>query len=333
MATLVSVVLPVYNNQQDLIRCIESLRSQTLKEWEAVCVDDGSIDDSGKILDDIANIDSRFHIIHQKNGGVACARNIALSHVSAPYVTMLDADDYLQRDALERMLLFFRDQAVDMVITSMATIRKDGGVINSTLPLPAGILRFKVDYFFTLLPSVPWAKLYKTDIIKNHAIRFPEEMKMGEDAVFVAQYCCYVKNIYVLHEPLYVYDAASQTSVSQRFCMGVLSSEIYSRTLGLAALIYRLISQRRDSLHDLEQWKKHLLKIHLIEHNWIINYTSHSNEVKKQLKIVSQKHYSFLAEGVPHKVLFSLKFKAYCSLIKGKLRRFAGKIKRLFLFK
>ncbi|MBQ4594369.1 MAG: glycosyltransferase family 2 protein [Akkermansia sp.] len=329
MEKKVSVIIPVYNTQHDLIRCIDSLRNQTLQEWEAICVDDGSTDDSGKILDEIARTDPRFKIIHQKNSGVACARNTALEHVAAPYVTMLDSDDYLQHDALERMLLFFRDQAVEIVIAAQGAKKKDGKISHSLPFLPPGLLDFKIEYFFVSFHPAPWAKLYKMDIIKKHNIRFPEGIKMGEDAVFVAQYCSYVRRAYVLHDPLYVYDLSSQTSVSQKFNSGMLSYEVYSQTLGLAALIYRLISERGDSLYGIKAWQQHLLKIHLIEHNWVINFTRHSSLIKRRLRKVSRDYYSQIAKNVACGVRLCLSLESCYSLFKGKLMRFAGKVKRM----
>lgn len=329
MMPQVSIVIPVYNTQRVLHRCIESLQKQTFTDWEAICVDDGSTDDSGNILDEVSKKDTRFKIIHQKNSGVACARNTALEHVSSPYVTMLDSDDYLSSDALEKMLISIRNNAVDIVVTAMEAIKKGGKTTHSLPALPAGLLDFKIECFFVSFHPGPWAKLYKMDIIKNHGIHFPEGIKIGEDAVFVAQYCSYVRRAYVLHELLYVYDLSSQTSVSQKFNSGMLPYEVYCQTLGLATFIYHLISERKDSLHDLKCWQKHLLKIHHIEHNWVINFTMHSVEVKRKLRLVSKDCYSQLAKNVACGVRFRLILESYYSLFKGKFMRFAGKIKKM----
>lgn len=333
MAPLVSIVIPVYNTQHVLHRCIESLQNQTFKEWEAICVDDGSTDDSGKILDEIANKDCRFKVIHQANSGVACARNTALEHVAAPYVTMLDSDDYLRIDALEKILISIKDRAVEIVIAAMGSKRKDGKISHSLPFLPSGLLDFKIEYFFVSFHPGPFAKLYKMDIIREHNIRFPEGIKMGEDAVFVAQYCSYVRRAYVLHDPLYVYDLSSQTSVSQKFNSGMLSYDVYSQTLGLAALIYRLISERGDSLYGIKAWQKHLLKVHLIEHNWVINFTQHSFLIKRRLRKVSRNYYSQIAKNVACGVRFCLSLESYYSLFRGKFMRFAGKVKRMIFSK
>lgn len=333
MEKKVSVIIPVYNTQHDLIRCIDSLRNQTLQEWEAICVDDGSTDDSGKILDEISRKDARFKIIHQRNRGVACARNTALEHVSAPYVTMLDSDDYLCSDALEKMLISIKDRAVEIVIAAMGSKKKDGKMSHSLPALPAGLIDFKIEYFFVAFHPGPCAKLYKADIIKNHDIRFPEGIKMGEDAVFVAQYCSYIRRAYVLHDPLYIYDVSSQTSISNKFNSGMLPYEVYCQTLGLSALIYRLISERADSLYGIKVWQKHLLKVHLIEHNWVINFTMHSSHIKRRLRKVSRDYYSQIAKNVSCGVRFCLSLESYYSLYRGKVMRFAGKVKRMIFSK
>ncbi len=100
----ISVILPVYNNENDLGQCMESVWNQTLKELEIICVDDGSTDDSLKILKEYSEKDPRIQLFHQKNQGAGAARNTALEHARGKYIAFLDADDsYADTDALERM--------------------------------------------------------------------------------------------------------------------------------------------------------------------------------------------------------------------------------------
>ena len=95
---LVSIVIPVFNVERHLRQCLDSVLRQTLKEWECICIDDGSPDGSGAILDEYGNKDARFKIIHQRNRGVSAARNLGIKLASAPYLTFIDSDDWVEDD-------------------------------------------------------------------------------------------------------------------------------------------------------------------------------------------------------------------------------------------
>ena len=101
---LVSIVIPVFNVEHHLRQCLDSVLRQTLKEWECICVDDGSPDGSGAILDEYGGMDARFKIIHQRNQGVSAARNLGIELASAPYLTFIDSDDWVEDNALESLL-------------------------------------------------------------------------------------------------------------------------------------------------------------------------------------------------------------------------------------
>lgn len=96
----VSIIIPVYNSGSFLDRCLGSLKAQTLADWEAICVDDGSTDESGRILDRHAGEDSRIKVLHRKNAGVSEARNAALESACGEYVAFLDSDDFLHPQTL-----------------------------------------------------------------------------------------------------------------------------------------------------------------------------------------------------------------------------------------
>ena len=100
MAT-VSVIIPVYNAENFLARCLDSLRAQSFSDWEAICVDDGSKDGSAAILDGYGESDPRFRIMHKSNGGVSQARNDALELVSGEFLMFVDSDDFLHPQAME----------------------------------------------------------------------------------------------------------------------------------------------------------------------------------------------------------------------------------------
>ncbi len=99
---MISIIVPVYNGEKYLQRCLDSIQNQTYADFEVIVVDDGSTDGTGNICDCMARMDPRFHIIHQKNAGVAAARNVALAQ-SKSDLAFIDADDYVDVDYLEKL--------------------------------------------------------------------------------------------------------------------------------------------------------------------------------------------------------------------------------------
>lgn len=94
----ISIIIPVYNVEAYLERCLNSILSQTFDDWECICIDDGSVDGSGKILDAYAKKDSRFIVIHQVNSGVSFARNVGLKRAKGDFITFVDSDDWIERN-------------------------------------------------------------------------------------------------------------------------------------------------------------------------------------------------------------------------------------------
>ena len=104
MDNLISIIVPVYNVEDYIKQCLDSILLQTYTNFEVIVVDDGSTDSSSEICDDFAKKDKRFNVIHKENGGVSKARNIALDNVNGSYVVFVDSDDVLPKDALKKMI-------------------------------------------------------------------------------------------------------------------------------------------------------------------------------------------------------------------------------------
>ncbi len=117
MTTLISIIVPVYNAENTLNRCIDSILNQTFRGWELFLIDDGSTDKSGKLCDDYALKDKRIKVFHKANGGVSSARNIGLQYTKSKWVTFVDADDYLNVESLYNMIICSDDS--DLVLSSI----------------------------------------------------------------------------------------------------------------------------------------------------------------------------------------------------------------------
>lgn len=218
---LVSVVIPVYNAEMYLDKCMNDILHQTLTHLEIICVDDGSTDQSSKMLDSYANTDDRVRVLHQKNAGPGAARNCGLQQASGEYLIFLDADDRFEPDFLEVLLKKAEHTHADVVICDSDSFRTGVGTIST-----AG-KKLKMEFvpgdcfspedigkrIFQLSNGWSWDKLYRTDFVKKNELDFPE-LKNSEDLVFVLFSLALAKTIAVSDAVLVHHRINRSTSVS-----------------------------------------------------------------------------------------------------------------------
>lgn len=211
MTPKISVIVPVYNVEKYLPRCIDSILSQTFKNFELLLIDDGSPDNSGKICDEYAKRDSRVKVFHKPNGGVSSARNLGLDKASGEWVTFIDADDYIEQyffdipeDVAEDLLISNYQQSKDEESFSHHFERT---VIPNSELIPYLNKNLHLQIFLS-----PWAKFFKTSLIRRNNIYFLKTIKVGEDALFVLDYLLFTKTIRFLGNSNYVYVGGFQVS-------------------------------------------------------------------------------------------------------------------------
>ena len=178
---MISIIVPVYNTEQYLHSCIDSILTQTYTDFELLLIDDGSTDLSGAICDKYAWKDSRVRVFHQKNGGVSSARNLGLDNAKGEWVTFVDSDDAI-------INIPFVSYDEDLVIFPHKVLSKDGTeylckLENSVFDNKSKVRNFVKDNSTTSVFKTLWSKLYKRDLIGN--LRFDESIKIGEDQVFL----------------------------------------------------------------------------------------------------------------------------------------------------
>lgn len=207
----VSVIIPIYNVEDYLPRCLESVLSQTYHNLEIILVDDGSSDCSGEIADKFAKQDSRIQVIHKENGGVSSARNVGIDAAHGEYIYFADPDDYMMPDIITKMLNVNLKSGSDMCIVGYRRewikngdiIKSDVKAFHENLGNNSILKNLALLHRNTLLFMV-WNKLFRTEIIKKQNIRFPN-VKRLEDARFVYEYLNYVDKICYIPESLYCY--------------------------------------------------------------------------------------------------------------------------------
>jgi len=199
---LISVIIPVYNVEKYLSRCIDSVINQTYKNLEIILIDDGSMDDSGKICDEYALKDNRIKVIHKQNGGVSSARNVGLDIAKGEYIGFVDSDDYIENDMYEILYELLVRNQTDISCCNKYVFRVNKFIDSENFPTEK-ILSFnevldnpKHDFYI-------WNKLFSRNVIGN--IRFNEQLTLGEDLLFTYQVLQKIRNIAFYKEAKYYY--------------------------------------------------------------------------------------------------------------------------------
>ena len=183
---LVSIIVPVYNQQFYIQECLQSLSSQTLSNLEIICIDDGSTDASPKLLDDFASQEPRLHVIHQANAGVAHARNVGLKEARGDYILFVDADDFIRVDTCEKLLATALEERADIVVFGGKTFPVSTWA-DDCFAQRAAV--FDGDTIPALLYEaggnpLMCNKFYRRAFLNEHGIAFNEQLRLGEDNAF-----------------------------------------------------------------------------------------------------------------------------------------------------
>ena len=216
----VSIIVPVYNGEKVLKRCVDSIINQDYRDLEIILVDDGSKDDSFRIIQEYAKSDSRIIPVHKENGGVSSTRNLALSMATGDYIQFIDVDDWLPFDSSKLLVRSMEENKVDLVIADFyrvvgdkiakkGSIRK-GGVTTRNAFADVMMLT-PADFYY----GVVWNKLYRRDIIEKYNIRMDENISYSEDMIFNLEYLLHVERIFVLKSPVYYYVKTEGSLVMQ----------------------------------------------------------------------------------------------------------------------
>ncbi len=205
---MISVIVPVYNAEKYLSKCINSITNQTYKDLEIILVDDGSSDSSPKICDEFAEKDKRIKVIHKKNGGVSSARNTGLDCFKGEYVTFVDSDDYIESNMFELIAEAIKEKEVDLVFIREKSVNLEGKTIYINGDLPSGEIYYfgrekAEERIIEMQINGMCDKTYKRSLIEN--IRVIEGKKHGEDLLFNLQVLERVKTVALVDEILYSY--------------------------------------------------------------------------------------------------------------------------------
>ncbi|MGE4589807.1 MAG: glycosyltransferase [Acidaminococcaceae bacterium] len=201
---LLSIIVPIYNVEPYLLRCLESISRQTLSNFEAILVDDGSQDKGREICDSYAQKDTRFKVIHQVNGGISSARNSGVKMAQGQYLGFVDPDDYIAADMYERLLKEMMSKDADIVICDHFRLEKEGMIPRHGFAHDFVLDRNEAMQLIASdkLTSYLWCKLYKRNIFDQ--IYFPEGQYF-EDLTVLHELFHAAEKIAYIHDCLYYY--------------------------------------------------------------------------------------------------------------------------------
>lgn len=213
------MIVPVYNAEGYLARCVDSILGQSYPDIEVILIDDGSKDQSGELCDAYAANDARVRAYHKENGGVSSARNMGIDYAHGDYLVFVDSDDSIHRDLVAVYMEALEDGMIPICSFSC------GGVPIKDTYLDCWkeqVEIFRMQHFMrfykTDLVNMPWNKLYDAEVIHSYGMRFDESKSLGEDLLFNLEYFRRKKSDYkVIHCPLYYYQEGREGSLENSY--------------------------------------------------------------------------------------------------------------------
>ena len=206
----ISVIVPVYNTEKYLNRCIDSILAQTFTDFELLLIDDGSTDNSGVILDEYAIKDKRVKVFHKENGGVSRARNLGIENAQGEYLSFIDSDDYIRPNMYSELIAVADEYKVDLVVSD---IEQNGKVLINKTPSLCKIE--KQEIHDKVLPYFTWndslgagaytTMLIKRSVLSENGVKFYENFAFQEDTMFVINVYANISSMYYLPKTFYEY--------------------------------------------------------------------------------------------------------------------------------
>lgn len=211
--SLVSIIIPIYNTEKYLRKCLESVVNQTLEEIEIICVNDGSTDGSLAILQEYAAKEDRIKIVQKKNGGLVSARKAGVQAATGEYIGYVDSDDYIEPHMYEKLYRIAQEHQTDMVTCgyflegNYTTVHFDTVEAGLYADVAMDVLRdnmiYRMDKKETGLRGALWCKLFKRELLESIQLDVPESISIAEDKVCLLHYLLHCDSVFVLKEALY----------------------------------------------------------------------------------------------------------------------------------
>ena len=297
----VSIIIPVYNTEQYLSRCIDSILGQNFTDFELLLIDDGSTDGSAKICDAYAEKDSRIRVLHKENGGVSSARNLGLKMATGDWICFVDSDDELLPDGLQVMADGISNE-VSMVLAGYHEYEDDRLTVDTSAMEVKGEVIDRNEALVMMYPSedkvymgYSVAKLFNRELINRFGVSFNEHIAIKEDTLFVVDYLCRnEKPVYFTSIPVYKYlkvSTGAMGSLTVSFNSKYLTS--FDAVIEMNRLVQKLPNLGRN-LSNVAKYEVvnrcYLIYGHMLQ-NKAVDKTIISDMKKKAIKEVGLGYY------------------------------------------
>lgn len=259
MRPMVSIIVPIYNAEQYLRRCVDSILNQEYTDYELLLVNDGSTDASGDICEEYRDRDPRVIVIQKENTGVSDSRNRALDRARGKYLQFLDSDDWITPDATRLFVRAAEEYGCDMVISDFYRVVgerlspkgdiEEEGVLTRE-EFAAHMMENPADFYYGVL----WNKLYRRDIVEEHKLRMDTDISWCEDFMFNLEYIRYAKVFYALHAPIYYYVKRKGSLASQGINI--------SKTVKMKLNVFEYYNNFYKHVLEEEDYEKNRLQVY-----------------------------------------------------------------------
>ncbi|AHM57188.1 putative glycosyltransferase EpsJ [Peptoclostridium acidaminophilum DSM 3953] len=238
MDPLISVIIPVYNAEGYIRKCLDSVIGQSYENLEIIVIDDGSTDESGNICDEYGKKDARIRVLHKGNGGVSTARNLGLKMATGKYVGFVDSDDWIEKDMYSFLVSMAEANDADVAacgyyINDDSPPMQDNECATQSMSQEAAIQTSFLNVSRFCFYGALWNKLFRSDIFKGNGIEFDESISVGEDMLFLSQ--CIMGSGKIVYSPIPKYHYACNE-------MGVTSKPFYSQKVSMLKALDKIES-------------------------------------------------------------------------------------------
>ena len=280
---LISVIIPVYNAEKHLRRCIDSILAQTFTDIELLLVDDGSKDKSGIICDKYAAKDSRIRVFHKENGGVSSARNMGIDEAKGDWLSFIDSDDWIEPTMYERMLQELIGNNADICMCDINMYWGRDAFVYENCLYVSGV---KEKDIYTYI-NCPWNSssniLARKSLFEKYKLRFPEGITYCEDFHLTLRLLYMATKIVKVNEPLYVYDRTNEDSAMHQLnqkkqkdrCWCDMDIVAFFREQGVYglyenAMADRVLAYTQEWVLDKTMWKE-FIEYYPESHSYIMS--------------------------------------------------------------